>query len=141
MPDRARTIHSTRVAAFAAAAMLVNSVAFGAASPGLTKIHESFVVAQIAADRCGPPDVETRKKFRANFEVVAIFARKELKARFPNSTDATVDAALKDQADKLARRVEEIVQTGGCQDERIQKLLEAYRHHAEWNSGAPPPRQ
>lgn len=112
--------------------------AFGAASPGLTQIYESFVVAAIAADKCGPPDAETRKKFLANFSMVSTFARKELKARFPNSTEAAVDTALKDQADKLAKKVDEVVQSDGCKDDKIQKLLQAYRYHANWNAAAPP---
>lgn len=112
--------------------------AFGAATPGLTQIYESFVVAAIAADKCDPPDAETRKKFLANFSMVSTFARKELKARFPNSTEAAVDTALKDQAEKLARKVDEVVKSDGCKDDKIQKLLQAYRYHADWNAAAPP---
>jgi hypothetical protein len=125
-----------RRAATVAGILLTSSTAFGAASPGLTKIYESFVVAKAAADRCGAPDAETTRKFQANFEVVSLFARKELRARFPNSTDAAADAALKDQADKITRRVDDIVKADGCKDGKVQNMLDAYRRHADWSATA-----
>ncbi len=119
--------------------ILVSNGAHGAASPGLTKIYESFVVSAIAATRCAPPDAETQKKFINNFTIVSAFARKELKARFPNSPEEVIDTALKEQANKLTKKVDEVIQSDGCKDEKIQKLLEAYRYHADWNATAPPP--
>ncbi len=129
---------SSRIAVSSLILVLASSASYGAASPGLTKIYESFIVSKIAAERCGKIDADTQKKFLANFEMVSVFARKELKARFPDSTDQTVEVALKDQAAKIAERVDEIVKADGCGDEKIQKLLDAYRYHANWNAADPP---
>lgn len=120
-----------------AAGLAVGAGALAAASPGLTKIYESFVVAEYAANKCEPADAATQDKFRANFALVASFARKELMARFPGSTDAQADKALKETAATLIRRVEEVIRDEGCGAEKIRNLVTAYRRHANWDAAGP----
>lgn len=132
----ARLVAESRSNKFGVAILMssLSTAALAAATPGLTKIHESFVVAEHAVMRCEPPDEATQKKFRANYDIVRTFARKELRARFPESTDAMTEEALKKQAELLTRRVDEVIQTEGCASEKVRTLVQSYRQHANWGA-------
>ena len=97
----------------------------------ILQIFDQFLLANHAASKCIKPDAETLGKFLGNFQVVTIRAAEEIRKRNKSPiSNQDVQEIMKSRRDSQNQRVEELIQSNGCNDPRIQDLLKRFQIQA-----------
>lgn len=100
--------------------------------PDILQIYDQFTTSSAAASRCIKPDKETLNQFLANFQMVYVYASKELIKRYPDQTKEKIADAMKKRGDSITQKIFEIVRDKGCDDPNIQQVVKRFYVQAKW---------
>lgn len=114
----------------AATALAISPVSFAQQKLDIVQIMGQFVQASYAASRCIKPDQQTLSRFLVNFKIASIRATDELRKRNPGYSDQQIVEHLKRGSDAVEKQIDEVIQTNGCGDPRIQDLLKRFEMQA-----------
>lgn len=114
------------------ALLLASSSAASADDLGILEIYEQFTLVSAAAGKCLEPDEEELTSFLANYQMVSVFADRELKKRKRDLTDEEARRILEAGGLKLTEMVYDEIEEEGCESPKIQDLLERFHMQAEW---------
>jgi hypothetical protein len=99
----------------------------------IVQIMGQFVQGEYAARKCSKPDEKTLAKFNSNFSAVIIRATEEMQKRKPGATVEQITDLFGKASAAVAKQIDDVLQTGGCNDPRIQDLLKRFEIQANLN--------
>lgn len=96
----------------------------------IVEINRQFVLASYAASRCTTPVPEKLAKHMFNFRIVTRRASQELARRYPESSQQQIAERLLENFQRSEKVIDAIIQNKGCDDPRIQDLLNRFEMQA-----------
>jgi hypothetical protein len=102
---------------------------------GILEIFDQFLLSHHAASKCIKPDSETLGRFLGNFQTVWMRSAEEIQKRHPEYTIEEIGKLMEARNDFQDQRVNEVIQSNGCKDARIQDLLRRFQVQANLQFG------
>ncbi len=98
-------------------------------------IHNEFVSANYAVERCGSPAGEERERFLRNFSIVTSRASKALEEESPDKSAADIALALAERRTEREREIDALIDAKGCKDMDLWRLVKLHEIRARLNLG------
>jgi hypothetical protein len=121
--------HVSRIAV-AAAFLAASTAPLAQQKLDIVQIMGQFVQANYATSKCLKPDQQTLSKFNSNLRTVSTRATEEMLKRKPGATEQQVTESFKSGTQAVEKQINEVVQSKGCGDPRIQDLLKRFEVQA-----------
>ena len=98
-------------------------------------IHNEFVSANHAVERCGSPAAEERERFLRNFSIVADRASEALEQESPETSAQGIALALTQRRAEREREIDALIEAKGCEDMELWRLVKLHEARARLNLG------
>ncbi len=98
-------------------------------------IHNEFVSANYAVERCASRAAEERERFLRNFSVVASRAGEALAQESPEKSAQDIALALAQRRAAREREIDALIEAKGCDDMDLWRLVKLHEARARLNLG------
>jgi hypothetical protein len=113
--------------------LVLSSTAHAADKIGILKIYEQFTLASAAAAKCESPDKQELTDFLVNYQIVLTRTLMEIKERKPSLTNKQAEKIISSGNEKATEAVYSVINTEGCESQKIQDLIKLFHLQAKWN--------
>jgi len=98
-------------------------------------IHNEFVSANYAVQRCGGPAADERERFLRNFSIVTRRANEALEQESPEKSAQDIALALAQRRAEREREIDALIEAKGCEERGLWGLVKLHEAGARLNLG------